>query len=46
MQPGTKFLGTMWLKYTLGNPALLQNGTKEEHGDEAWNDTRLKVNKH
>ena len=33
MQPGTKLLlGTKRLKYTLGNPDLLQNGTKEEHG--------------
>ena len=36
MQPGTKLLGTMWLKYTLGNPALLQIGTKEEHGTIFW----------
>ena len=26
----------MWLKHTLGNLALLQNGTKEEHGTIFW----------
>ena len=36
MQLGTKLLGTMWLKYTLGNPALLQSGTKEERGTIFW----------
>ena len=36
MQPGAKLLGSMWLKYTLGNPALLQNGTKEEQGTIFW----------
>ena len=36
MQPGTKLLSTMWLKYKLGNPTLLQNGTKEEDGTIFW----------